>query len=288
MRSPFFVAGAPKSGTSTLAWLLQQHPGIHIPPAKELFFFDHRYERGLGWYADQFNAAAPEQLLGDCTPWYMSSPKAARRIAALYPQARLVFILRDPASRTWSHFWHDYSSLKLDLNERPLTHLMQKEDPRRIRSCSYYGHQLARWLEYFDPSQVLLLSTHWLQRDPAALCGAVATFLGLDPTPRWASLDAAMRRMGRHSPRPGRVRWLATLQRRLGDQGFRPVQALLNRHPKLHRRFFTPTSMVLDETSRSTIEALYADDQQLLQQIAGVDVIHSEGPVWLGRGVDGR
>lgn len=281
MQTPFFVAGAPKSGTSTLAWLLQQHPQIHIPPAKELFFFDHHYDNGLGWYEALFSAAEPGQLLGDCTPWYMSSPQAPRRIADHFPLARLIFILRDPASRTWSHFWHDYSSLKLDLNEQPLTHLLKQQDPRRIRSCSYYGHQLSRCLEHVDRSQVLLLSTHWLKQDPAALCSAVARFLGLEPTDRWALLDPTERRMGGLSPRPGRVAALAAAQRLLGERHFGPVQMLLNRHPKLHRRFFSPTSMPLDDASRAALEALYSEDQHHLRQLVGVDVIRSEGPVRL-------
>lgn len=39
-RPNFFIIGAPKCGTSTLAWWLSQHPQVWFSPIKEPHFFN--------------------------------------------------------------------------------------------------------------------------------------------------------------------------------------------------------------------------------------------------------
>ncbi len=103
MKTLFFLAGAPKSGTSSLAYLLNFHPEIFIPYQKELFFFDFNYHRGIEWYS-QFFEQDDSRFIGDATPWYMSWDSVPERISKHFPDARVVFILREPAARAWSHY----------------------------------------------------------------------------------------------------------------------------------------------------------------------------------------
>lgn len=284
MQTPFFLAGAPKSGTSTLARLLQQHKQIHIPSKKELFYFDFNYEKGVSWYNELFKGIKPHQLPGDCTPWYMSWPQAPERIARTFPNAKIIFILRDPVSRTWSHFWHDYRSLYLDLKCTPASYLLSREDPRRIRACSYYGRQLSHWLTLFDPSQLMLVSTHWLSSDPAALCNSILSFLGLAASKSWLRELPKERLMMGQRPRPWRVRQLARLQSKLDGETFNKVSSLLRRHPKLHRRFFYHDgAMPIPSNDREALEKLYQEDQRQLQSLTGVDMTIHEGPVFINQ-----
>ena len=68
--------------------------------------FDADLAANLPWYRSQFRNAGPDQLVGEHSTVYLPSSKAPARIARLLPDARLVFLLRDPVARTWSHYWH--------------------------------------------------------------------------------------------------------------------------------------------------------------------------------------
>src|SRR5215831_13284924 len=121
----FFVAGAPKAGTTALHAALARHPDLYLSPVKEPKFFltdgpppaqggpgDVRTYREHVWrrseYAALFAAAAPGTRRGESTPFYLYSAAAQERIRALIPAARLIVVLRDPVERAhsnWTHLW---------------------------------------------------------------------------------------------------------------------------------------------------------------------------------------
>src|ERR1700742_2821039 len=101
----FFVVGHPKSGTSALFQMLREYPRIHMPRKEPSYFVPEfrstrstRYSRGIEEYLSLFDGATPEQLIGEATTSYLFSEKAAERIAQVQPQARIIAILREPAS----------------------------------------------------------------------------------------------------------------------------------------------------------------------------------------------
>ncbi len=124
------VAWAAKSGTTTLCAMLDEHPDIFITRPKEPMFFcrdeilvyqnyfhpslerwwvfdwERRREELLLEYAGHYTSAAEHQLSGEGSPRYMASTKAPDRIAELKPEMKSVFILRDPVSRAYFHYWH--------------------------------------------------------------------------------------------------------------------------------------------------------------------------------------
>ena len=87
----FLIVGAMKSGTSTLAHCLRQHPQICMPE-KELHFFDaqgrfeQRWTYGREWYEAQFPLGSPGATYGEKTPTYSYVPGAAGRIYRMYPE----------------------------------------------------------------------------------------------------------------------------------------------------------------------------------------------------------
>jgi hypothetical protein len=102
----FLILGAPKSGTTSLARWLADHPDAWVVPEKELRFFDGHYELGLDWYADRFAAGAGHRAIGEATPTYLFDPRAHERIARHLPSTKLIVLLRDPVDRAYSHYWH--------------------------------------------------------------------------------------------------------------------------------------------------------------------------------------
>lgn len=105
-RVGIFICGAAKSGTQLLVSVLRASGGIDTPRRYgEPNFFTMRPELGLDWYHGLFEK--PELTFrGESSPTYMFKGRAAaERILTYNPDARFVFILRDPIARAWSHYW---------------------------------------------------------------------------------------------------------------------------------------------------------------------------------------
>src|SRR5438067_4221645 len=109
----FFIVGHEKCGTTALDLMLKSHPQIFLPEVKEQRFFapDLRGDLGdprahiigprprtLERYLSLFAGAEPQQRLGEASPQYLRSREAAGRIASVQPAARIIAILREPAS----------------------------------------------------------------------------------------------------------------------------------------------------------------------------------------------
>src|SRR6476469_9314603 len=105
----FFVVGHPKCGTTALHQMLMRQPEIFMPDSKEPWFFAEELHwrtpprpegtpRSLPEYAEWFAAARPGQTVGDGTAYSLWSKTAAANIASVNPAARIVAILREPAS----------------------------------------------------------------------------------------------------------------------------------------------------------------------------------------------
>jgi hypothetical protein len=110
VRTPdFFVVGHEKCGTSALHEMLNRHPGAFMPKCKEPRFFAPEFDvcvsglrelhiTDLDEYLALFAEAVPGQLCGEASPQYIRSPTAAARIAEMNPDARIIAIMREPAS----------------------------------------------------------------------------------------------------------------------------------------------------------------------------------------------
>jgi hypothetical protein len=116
----FVIVGAQKSGTSSLHRTLRDHPQLHMSSNKELHFFDRQFDRGLEWYAEQFAPEPGQTQLGETTPAYMYKPSARQHLVESLPDARIVMILRNPADRAYSHYWHDVRQKELGRRTRPV------------------------------------------------------------------------------------------------------------------------------------------------------------------------
>ena len=120
-------SGRAERGTTTLQAMLQEHPGVFLPPAKELHFFSLHYGKGEEWYREQFAAATPGQRCGEITPYYLFHPEAPCRIQRLLPSARMIVLLRDPVKRCLSGLFH---SRRLGLETLPVEEALEAEVER--------------------------------------------------------------------------------------------------------------------------------------------------------------
>ena len=105
-----FIAGAQKSGTTTLCHLISSHPDVVLSDPKEPAFFSRESDASaLRAYEQCFqsrNGVTPRTIVDGSTA-YMVDPFAATRIrSVLGENVRFIFCLRDPTERMISAYWH--------------------------------------------------------------------------------------------------------------------------------------------------------------------------------------
>nr|WP_281365971.1 sulfotransferase [Halovulum dunhuangense] len=169
----FIVIGAMKAGTTALHHRLAAHPGIGMARLKETEFFlpAKARGRGLDWYARQFPPGDLKR--GEVSPNYAKRlvfPGTPERIAALLPDVRLIYILRDPVARALSEYRHLRAMGRLAPGPLP------PDAFARLVDASLYARQLEAYLAVF-PISALHLAT--LEADPRGMLTALAGFLGV-------------------------------------------------------------------------------------------------------------
>ncbi len=199
----FFIVGHAKCGTTALYRMLKAHPQIYMPELKEPRFFAsdmrERFQparagplpQTLEQYLSLFASAAPHQRVGEASPSYLTSRCAAALIAKLEPAARIIAILREPASFLRSlHLQLLQSHVEV---QRDLRKALSLEDARRrgerVPKRSHrpkellysehvrYVEQLRRYHAAFSPEQVLVLIYDDFRRDNEATVRKVLRFL---------------------------------------------------------------------------------------------------------------
>lgn len=172
----FIIIGAVKGATTWIHNQLQQHPAIFLP-APEPHYFSQEYKRGLEYYRSLFDAALPGQMRGEKSADYFAHPHAARRIAAILPDVRLVLQLRNPVDRAYS----DYKMLfrRGTVSGPPESYLDgRKTDQPRFLHDGLYGAHLKRWLDHFDRAQIQVLLFEEVKSAPTEVVAAVCGHIG--------------------------------------------------------------------------------------------------------------
>jgi len=102
-RPNFFIAGAPKCGTTSLSRYLKDHPDVFFSHPKEPTFFctdfadEYRRFHDLETYLNIcFYGSKGFKARGEGTVWYMFSEVAIDNILKEIPDAKFIILLRNP------------------------------------------------------------------------------------------------------------------------------------------------------------------------------------------------
>src|SRR5271166_1689207 len=202
----FYIVGHEKCGTTALHLMLSQHPQIFMSEIKEPRFFARELRsrfvalgmrelpETLDEYFALFAGAAPDQCTGEASPTYLRSHFAAARIAELRPDARIIALLREPASFLRSfHLQAVNNHVESEKNfGKALALEPARRSGRRIPPLSQappallysdhirYVEQLRRYEAVFPPEQILVLIYEDFRRDNATTVREVLRFLQVD------------------------------------------------------------------------------------------------------------
>ncbi|MBV9412897.1 MAG: sulfotransferase [Acidimicrobiia bacterium] len=176
----FLCIGAQKGGTTSLHAYLSAHPSVFVAVQKELnFFCDREYAQGVGWYESHFEDAPGGIPRGEVSPLYTSFPSnegVPERAARHVPEARLIYLVRDPIARITSHYRHQVSLRK---EHRPLDEAVFDDWWLYIaRSC--YAMQIEQWMEHFERASLLIVTSEHLRSDPASALATICRHIGAD------------------------------------------------------------------------------------------------------------
>lgn len=173
----FFVVGPPRTGTTWIHHVLQKHATLPAP-TKETRFFDCHFHRGLNWYWRHFPVAHPERPTGEIAPTYFASGEAREAIALTNPQAKLVFVFREPVQRVISLYRvkRAYGMVRWSFEEA------LERDPELLATGMYATH-LQRWRATFPPEQMLVSFYEELRQSPQEYFDRLLTFLEIPRSP---------------------------------------------------------------------------------------------------------
>lgn len=297
----FFLAGAPKCGTTSLYHYLAQHPQVFMSAIKEPGFFGFAdlmshplllpaIERDraalsaflagpqLGHpayfvttrddYLALFRDAGDRKAVGEASVNYLRMPSAAGAIHSAIPEARLLFVLRDPADRAFSLYL-------LDLNQDPTlsfrrwfeTRIQAPRDHWEPLPAANYATHLRRFFDFFPRERIQVHLYEDFRRDPARMLRQIFNFLEVDPT---FPVDFSVRH--RVSAAPRSLGLHALRLRLFGDRSFTRVlpNAVARRIRGLYRSGRSDHEMT-SEDRRMVVEH-YAHEIERAAALTGRDL----------------
>ncbi len=188
----FLIIGAMKSGTTSLFRYLQGHSQIFMVPGKEVVFFsnNNNFSKGLDWYINQhFDQKRSFQLWGEASPQYMCFDYVPKRIYSLFPNVKLIAILRNPIDRAFSHYRMAKRREKVNSSfEVCIQYLIRRgktSDEKNIDlekefiMFGEYGRILLNYLNYFSKKNIKIVFTENLRDDPIAVMKEIYNFLNI-------------------------------------------------------------------------------------------------------------
>ena len=228
----FFIVGAPKCGTTSLHEYLQRHPDVFMPYFKEPHFFGadlegsrfRQFRNKPARYLKIFRDVRGEKRVGESSPWYLASERAAAEIHAYDPQAKIIIMLRNPIDMMysmWSQFRYSGNE-QIETFEGALAAEADRRNGARIRRAAHcvtglqyrkmtrFCEQLPRYFKRFGQENVFVIIFDDFRADTAAVYGAVLEYLGVNSSFR-TTFDI------RNPNKEVRLAWLQEL---IVDSGF--------------------------------------------------------------------
>ena len=196
MTIDFSIIGAPKCGTTSIAYYLSHHPAVDFSSIKEPFYYNTRTPafngvRDSEVYYSLFKNDG--RLRGEGTTWYLYSNEAVSNILRENAEAKFIICLRNPVDAVVS--WHAHMRLVGAEAEKDLSNAWDLTDIRLSRPTHIpvygdvcmldyknlynYGDQLEKLLSICRQDQVHIIKFDYLCNSPSLVYEETLDFLGL-------------------------------------------------------------------------------------------------------------
>jgi len=174
------IIGAQKCATTSLHYYLSLHPEVSMSQEKELNFFisEYNWYKGVPWYKSHFTGK--ERVHGESSTGYTNYPifkGVPERMHSEVPDAKLIYILRDPIDRMLSHYMHRYC---VGREDRDISEAFRNGESNPYVCRSKYFMQLAQYLRFFSKSNILIITAESLYHKRLKTLKQVFRFLNID------------------------------------------------------------------------------------------------------------
>jgi hypothetical protein len=298
----FIVIGAAKCATTTLADYLARHPAICMSRPKEPEVFarvrdiDERTQ-----FETLFQHRKPGQRLGEASTIYTrfpNFPDVPRRMHAIVPKVRLIYLMREPVERTFA----DYAMIqRYWMNTRAadavtctFEEALLSCDPllASIRPTSNYVMQIEQYLAFFPKEQMLFLLMDDLSENPVDTLAHVCAFLGVATDHNLVSMGPirsnSRENYENHLKARMMARWLSKFPMAQASKRVVPDSVRMWIYESLAKtslgKKVADNQLVkpMREETRAELHAYFRDSVDRLESLIGRDLsrwrVHVEGP----------
>lgn len=273
----FFILGAAKSGTTFLYNTLTEHPDIFFPIEKEPSFLSYHFDKhinGTAKYFELFDDVKDQKRIGEASPNYLPDPTSPRILKGLFPDAKFIVTLRNPADRAYSmylnlrrygHEHHNTFERALVAEDQRLNSQDFKEKHQYFYHFLYFrsglfGEQIQRYFDLFDPKQFYIITLDRLKSNFEESIKDILTFLEVDA-------NYALKPGDKHKGYGVR---------------FLPLQILHRKLPREYRKYLgfllslnKTETQPIDPEIRATLMKKYEEDLNLLYDLTKIDLRES-------------
>lgn len=270
----FFILGAAKSGTTFLYNTLTNHPEIYFPWEKEPSFLSYHFDKhinGTSKYFELFDDVKDEKSIGEASPNYLPDPTSPRILKGLFPNAKFIITLRNPADRAYSlyinlrRYGHEHINTfakALLAEEARMNCPKFKENHQYFYHFLYFhsglfGEQIKRYFDLFSPEQFHIITLEQLKTDFEVTIKNILTFLEVNPS---------------YTLKPGN-------QHKGHDVRLLPLQIFKRKLPRQYRKYLDPLVSLnktnvkpIDPEIKATLMKKYASDLALLYKLTNLEL----------------
>lgn len=196
----FIGIGAAKSGTSWLWHNLRKHRDIWTPMRKELHFFDvdirkrclpvvpFSVEARIRYARHFIPGKILGKVTGEVTPGYGILPDdTIGLINSWMPNLKILYIMRDPVPRAWSHAKMVFPNfMNKSIEEASIDELISFFKLPSVFLRGDYVYCLKNWFKYYPREQFYICFLEEAATDPVLVIQSVFAFLEI-------SVNAEMR-----------------------------------------------------------------------------------------------
>lgn len=174
----FVIAGAARSGTTSLAGRLGVHPDIDPGRIKESNYFSREFDQGPDWYDALYDDRRDGLLRLDASTSYTSPefPEALNRLVEASPHVLVIYSVRQPTERALSHYLLRHTFFAIEAATDFGTAL---EQTTLYEDFSDYERWLHALRSALPPEQILVVPFEMIISTPGEVTGEICRQLGL-------------------------------------------------------------------------------------------------------------
>ena len=179
------IVGVPKAGTTWLANTLNQNPAIELTDPKEPnLIASHKgtFDRNNAQpnWKDYDKYFKNDLFRIDASVHTFACPLSPKRIYDKIPKLKFILCVREPVSRTFSH-WNMVIETKSDIkNNIDWSDFSLAWEDDRLREDTLYGKSMKRWLQYFSLENFLIIDSYRMKTEPRIVLREIDEFLNMD------------------------------------------------------------------------------------------------------------